>query len=280
MSVDTSKGSLILPRTINAIVLDGRQSKVIVTDYSFGSSKLLYSTASIFFAGKIGSRDTLFLFGDSNQSHEAGLSLSGVPGIRTAASNVKFATDNNGLTTVTFLPDIKGLITVWESDSQLVFFSDPVTAATFWAPVIPGSSELAHYWQLGSNDTVLVGGPYLVRNATISNSVLALTGDLNTSVALTVIAPSQVMFVSWNGAIVVPDASAKHNSSVFTGRLGKKFSTNSIIVPSLDNWKFADSLPEIQHDFSDESWINADHTTTNIITRPLYGDGRILYGAL
>ena len=85
--------------------------------------------------------------------------------------------------------------------------------------------------------------------------MLALTGNLNTSIALTVIAPSQVMFILWNGAIVILDASTNYKSSVFTGRLGKKFSMNSIMVPSLDNWKFADSLPEIQHDFSDKSWI-------------------------
>ncbi|KAF8572638.1 glycoside hydrolase family 35 protein, partial [Ramaria rubella] len=86
ITVGTSQGTLTIPRTTRNITLDGRQSKVIVIDYTFGSSKLLYSTASILFAGKIGSRDVLFLFGDSNQDHEAALQLTGSSAIRTTSS--------------------------------------------------------------------------------------------------------------------------------------------------------------------------------------------------
>lgn len=284
---------MTLPRTSGPIALDGRQSKVIVTDYTFGTSKLLYSTASIFFAGKIGTRDVLFLFGDSNQSHEAALYFKGNPvptatGAKTNASSVvTIRTDttpgsNNILSTVTVMPGSIGLVTIWESESQMVLFSDSVTAATFWAPVIPGSGSnaLAHYWQFGSNETVLVGGPYLVRNATIKNTELALTGDLNASVPLTVIAPSNVKTVSWNGAVVPELAgdSLSSPSAMIKGQLSRKISANSVPTPALNEWKFADSLPEILPEFSDASWITANHTTTNIITPPFYGDGRILYG--
>ncbi|KAF8525605.1 glycoside hydrolase superfamily [Hysterangium stoloniferum] len=279
ITAQTSVGTLTLPRTSSSIALDGRQSKVIVTDYSFGSSNLLYSTATIFFAGRIGSRDVLFLFGESAQSHEAALKLGpSNSGARAISSSVKFSSDNaNDVTTVTFLPGITGLVTVWESSSQLVLFSDPVTAASFWAPVIPGSSDLSQYWQFGSNDTVLVGGPYLVRNATIKNSELQLTGDLNTSVALTVFAPSNIKTVTWNGVPVSDLKDAQGKSSAITGHLNMK-ATSSLRLPQLSDWKFADSLPEIQPTFNDANWITANHTTTNIIPPPLFGDGRVLYG--
>ena len=263
----------------STIALDGRQSKVIVTDYTFGKSKLLYSTASIFFAGIIDSRDVLFLFGDSSQSHEAALYFTGTSMVKPSSSSVTISTNSTSkLSTVTFLPGIKGLVTIWESDSQIVLFSDSVTAATFWAPVVPGSSSLSSYWQLGSNETVLVGGPYLVRNVTFENQELALTGDLNASAVLTVIAPRNVMTVSWNGAVISQISRASKSSAMITGHLDMKLKANAVHVPKLDKWKFADSLPEIQSTFSDASWITANHTTTNSILPPLYGDGRVLYG--
>lgn len=260
-----------------------------MTDYAFGAkSSLLYSTASIFFAGTIDKRDVLFLFGDGDQSHEFTLSLAGNTGVRASQADVKFSTKQNskGLTTVTVLPGVKGLVTVFESDSQLVLFSDPVTAATFWAPTIPAASgDLKSFWQFGSNSTILIGGPYLVRNATITGSgQLALRGDLNASAMLTVIGPSSVKSVSWNGESVSTDAAASasgngRSSAIRTGRLTTKVNTSGVKVPTLSNWKFADSLPEVQASFSDADWTVANHTTTNITDKPLFGDGRVLFGS-
>ncbi|CAL1698277.1 unnamed protein product [Somion occarium] len=283
LTVPTSVGTLTIPQTFNSVALNGRQSKVILTDYTFGSkSHVLYSTASVFFAGTIGGRDVLFLFGDSDQSHEFSFTPSGKPTIRPTESNVKLSKDGSS-TLVSVLPGSTGLVTVWESDAQLVLFSDPVTAATFWAPVIPStdnSTPLKNFWQFGSNTTVLVGGPYLVRNATITRSgELALRGDLNDSAILTVIAPPSVKSVSWNGVRVPTDFTGNSGSrAIRTGHLSLSSDIESITPPTLTDWKFADSLPEIKPGFSDADWIVANHTTTNITTKPIFGDGRILYG--
>jgi hypothetical protein len=258
---------------------------VIVTDYKFGSSRALYSTASVFFAGKIGTRDVLFLFGDSDQQHEASIVLSGRSGLRTSNANVKFSTSRStgGSTIISILEGVKGLVTIWDSDSQLVLFSDTDTAGTFFAPVIPASpsTEFANYWQIGSNDTVLVGGPYLVRNATLSGSQLALRGDLNQSVPLTVIGPSSLRTVTWNGELVEPMARSSSSPTRiggFVGQLRTRTSLSGVRIPTLSKWKFRDSLPEVEDGFSDASWTVANHTTTNITNKPFYGDGRILYG--
>ena len=70
LTVPTSNGTLTLPQKSSGIALDGRQSKLVITDYSFGkNSSVLYTTASIFFAGTIGTRDVLFLYGDADQTH-------------------------------------------------------------------------------------------------------------------------------------------------------------------------------------------------------------------
>ncbi|KAI0662113.1 glycoside hydrolase superfamily [Cubamyces menziesii] len=286
IAVPTSQGTLNIPLTTGGITLDGRQSKVIVTDYTFGAhGSVLYSTASVFFAGTIGSRDVLFLFGDADQSHETSLTLTG-NGARVQSSRVQFSA-SRGPTTVTVLAGSTGLVTIWDSDTQLVLFADPVTAATFWAPAIPSATRdtirgFEHYWQFGTNTTVLVGGPYLVRNASLADGghTLALRGDLNTSVQLTVIAPPTVTGVTWNGERVdsLRATTQAHGRGFLTGQLAQRVSAKSVHVPQLTGWKFADSLPEIQPGFDDSAWVVADHRTTNISEKPLFGDGRVLFG--
>ena len=236
------------------------------------------------FAGVIGSRDVLFLFGDSDQLHEASIPLKGRLGVRSSNANVRFSTTTgrNGNTIISILEGVQGLVTIWDSESQLVLYSDTDTAGAFFAPVIPSSrGEFSNFWQLGSNDTVLVGGPHLVREATLSGSHLALRGDLNESVPLTVIGPSSVRQVSWNGEQVEPmsrSSSSPTRFGGFVGNLRLKNSLTGIKIPQLADWKFKDSLPEVQTGFSDASWTIANRTTTNSPKKPYYGDGRVLYG--
>ena len=289
LNVTTQDGPLQVPIAVPAITLSGRESKVVVTDYTFGSSsRLLFSTAQIFYASTIDKRDILFLYGHISQDHEAALVLTGIPNkIQDIQSSlVKFTTSNpslaSGTTIVSFLSGIDGLVTVWDSDTQLVLYADSETAATFWSPVIAGSSNnpLANYWGLGTNQSILVGGPYLVRDARLSNSTLALRGDLKTDVRLTVIAPRNVRSITWNGEPVSGDFSVASLSSIggFVGQLQTRHSFSGVKVPKLTGWKFKDSLPEIQRSFNDDIWAVANHTTTNIPLKPYYGDGRILYG--
>lgn len=290
LNVTTSSGSLQIPVVASSITLNGRQSKVIVTNYGFGqSSNVVYSTAQIFFAGVIDGRDVLFLFGDSSQEHEAVLVLTGTPSNQRqqAPASISFTqgqgtTDNQG-TIVNFLAGSDGLVTVWDSDTQLVLFADTETAATFWSPVIagPASDPLRNFWGLGTNTSILVGGPYLVRDASISGSHLALRGDLNTSVRLTVIAPRAVTSVSWNGDSVSGDAAASSaltSTGGFVGQLTGSAAAAGVVVPTLGGWKFKDSLPEVAGGFDDSSWVVANKTKTNIPFLMYYGDGRVLYG--
>jgi len=261
-----------------------------VTNYSVGaSSKISFSTAQIFYAGTIDNRDVLFLHGNSTQEHEAAIQLTGTPNNlhNTPASLVKFTTNGAGLaqgtTIISFFAGIEGLVTVWDSDTQLVLFADSDTAATFWSPVIAGNSDdpLSNFWGIGTNESILVGGPYLVRDATISGSNLALRGDLSTDVSLTVIGPKVIKSISWNGENVSEDVAASSSlttSGGFVGQLSLSQAFTGVTVPKLTGWKFMDSLPEIESSFNDDSWTIANHTTTNIPLKPYYGDGKILYG--
>lgn len=279
-----------IPISVPAITLGGRESKVIVTGYTFGaSSKVAYSTAQVFYAGTIDKRDILFLHGNSSQDHETALKLTGTPNkLHVNQSPLVTLTANptgllEGNTIVGFGAGIEGLVTVWDSNTQLILYADSETAATFWNPVIAGDSKdpLRNYWGVGTNESILVGGPYLVRDATLSGSKLALRGDLKTDVRLTVIAPKSIRSITWNGERVSEDvaaASAITSSGAFVGQLKLSNSFGGVQIPKLTNWKFKDSLPEVQKGFNDNSWTVANHTTTNIPLKPYYGDGRVLYG--
>lgn len=282
LNVTTSAGSFQIPRIASAITLSGRQSKLVVTDYSFGSSKVLYSTAQVLYAGTISNRDVLFLYGDPSQEHEAALHLTGVPRLQAQSASISY-TSTNGVSTVTFLSGIQGLVTVWDSSEQLVLYSDTTTAGTFWSPEIPTnpSNQFANYWQYGTDTSVLIGGPYLVRNATILGSTLAIRGDLYENVRLIVIAPEALNAVTWNGIPVSPDvaaAAAITQQGGFSAQISPSVSARGIMAPQLTNWKYANSLPEIKSAFSDANWTVADRTETNIPFKPYYGDGRVLYG--
>jgi hypothetical protein len=231
----------------------------------------------------MGGRDVLFLYGDSAHAHEAAMVFKGTPRIQVNSAYVELAAAPGGSTSVTFLPGIKGLVTVWDSDQQLVLFSDTGTTDTFWSPVLPGdpSKDLPSYFQFGSNESVLVGGPYLVRSARISGSTLALRGDLEKDVRLIVIGPSTIRSMTWNDQTVFLNPAAQSALTAQGCLIGdvyvRRVSTG-ITVPTLKNWRYADSLPEITRGFSDAAWTVADHYKTNIPYPPHYGDGRILYG--
>ncbi|KAH9009703.1 glycoside hydrolase family 35 protein [Lactarius pseudohatsudake] len=265
LTVTTSAGTVTIPQAVPSITLNGRQSKVIVTDYHYGTSGfVLWSTAPVFFAGYIGNRDVLYITADGGEPSELALSHSG-------AVDFKFPDG---------VPE-GGPFAVVDTETSLVLVSTSLTAGTFFAPVLDGTGPHASFWQIGTNSTLLVGGPYLVRNASLgADGTLALYGDLNASVTLQVIGPPQMKAVTWNGKIVARNNTATSDLSRFSGTfIGHlTFSNPKITAPALTQWKFSDSLPEIQATFDDSSWIVANHTTTNVPFKPYYGDGRVLYG--
>jgi Beta-galactosidase, domain 2/Beta-galactosidase, domain 3 len=265
LTVQTSAGTVSIPQTVSNITLSGRQSKVIVTDYHYGSSGFIrWSTAPIFFAGHIGTRDVLYITADLGEPGELAFPHS-------ARVDLSFPEGVLG----------GGPFAVIDTSTSLVLVSTSLTAGTFFGPVLSGTGPHGSFWQIGTNSTVLVGGPYLVRNASLGvDGTLALCGDLNASVTLHVIGPPEVTTVTWNGETVAKNTTATKNLSRFPGTFvgHLTFPKTKITVPDLTGWKFNNSLPEIQAAFNDSDWVVANHTTTNIPFKPYYGDGRVLYG--
>ena len=101
LSVSTSAGNISIPVYANDIVLNGRQSKIIVTDFKVGQEKLIYSTAEVLTLSIQEGQPILFLWLPEGESGEFMLA-----GARSATaikqdgcSNVRFETSTGGLTT-------------------------------------------------------------------------------------------------------------------------------------------------------------------------------------
>ncbi|CAE6498012.1 unnamed protein product [Rhizoctonia solani] len=245
----------------------------VVTDFAFGSSRALYSTAAVFFAGKLNGRDVLFLHGDAGVEHSVAVKLAGTPKIG-GNKIATAATGSAGYTILTFKPTTEGLTAVSsDSTGPLVLFATSTTVGTFWQPTI--NTGKGNYWGFDTNSTLLVGGPYLVRSAEIKGNTVALTGDLDKDTTVSIYGAPKGSKVTWNGKSV-----SVSTSNIVDGLVQGKvtISKGQINVPTLSNWKYSDSLPEISTKYDDSAWVVANHTTTTSPYKPYYGDGRVLYG--
>jgi len=71
LTVPTSKGNITIPQLSQALTLNGRDSKVSVTDYELAANTLLYSTSDLFTWQSYSPKTVLILYGRPNETHEA-----------------------------------------------------------------------------------------------------------------------------------------------------------------------------------------------------------------
>ncbi|KAK0202519.1 glycoside hydrolase family 35 protein [Desarmillaria ectypa] len=269
--VNTSQGSLLIPQ-IGALTYNGRESKIIVTDYIFGrsSTTILYSTAEIMTWTTIGDTDYLILYAPEGQTGETAFLLS----TELKTSNLQdapraTATLSDGRLTLQYTLKGSQFIPIQlQSTSFVVILLDKATAYQWHAPIIEGSGTFGNFFSIGTNDTVLVGGPYVLRSSSLSRNTLELTGDLNGTTSVEFIAPSSISQLSWNSK-GIPISRSSRGSFVAT----IQGANVNISLPTLGNWKVSGSLPEIEPDFDDSQFVLADIRTTNYTNLPpLYGD--------
>jgi hypothetical protein len=153
-----------------------------------------------------------------------------------------------------------------------VIIADKHTTLSFWNVRLKSTTH-TQYDQAPDVPSVLVFGPYLVRNASLDHtgSTLSLNGDLNSTTTLDIIAPPTVKTVSWNGKGV---SVKKSQIGTLQGQL--VFDLKPPALPSLKNalWSCTDSLPEVQAGFDDSTWVDANKTSTARPYAPLGGKVR------
>lgn len=131
-------------------------------------------------------------------------------------------------------------------------------AYNYWVPDFPRTDVWGNFTaNIGNTTSVIVEAGYLIRTASLAGSTLELTGDLNATVPLSIIAaPSTVASLTFNGKAV------KFTTNAVTGELKSTltFTPPTIKIPALSSlsWKFLNNLPEIQPGYSDALWKPAN----------------------
>ncbi|KAF2092648.1 hypothetical protein NA57DRAFT_49846 [Rhizodiscina lignyota] len=266
LSVNTSLGNFSIPRRLGSLALNGHQSKIIVTDFRFGSHVLTYSTAEVLTYAIFKEQTTLVLWVPDGESGEFFIKHArrGMVSKCQKASTINVAAESTGLL-VTF-ENQEGM-SVISADSVRVVILDRSSAYPFFAPSI-STDPLAPATRADSSNAVLVQGPYLVRTAATSaeGSWLELTGDIINSTEIEVFASAEVRDVSWNGRAIKTE---KTSYGSLRGSLSGP-GPNRFSPPRLGAWKVHDSLPErlTSYDDSGAAWKDADHISTDIPQKP------------
>lgn len=271
LHVGTSLGSLTIPQGNGSIVLDGRQSKIIVTDFPVGTEKLIYSTAEVFTASTQDYKPLVALWLPAGETGE--FYLTGV--------NSSSLLKNDGCSGYSLTTTSSGVIVSWTqqtgscvlkfNNGYRVVLIDRSAAYATWVPSISNDPYTPE------NSTVIVHGPYLVRSVAMDKDTIELTGDWSNATALEVFAPSAISSVKFNGEDVKVEKTTW--GSLVGALYASKDDTVSILasLPKLDSWKAADGLPERLQEYDDSKWVLANKTSTPNRTPPatypvLYAD--------
>jgi beta-galactosidase GanA len=229
-----------------AIMLNGRDSHIIVANYRLGDSQLQYSTSEIMTNAAISNRDVAVLYGNHGTDGETVLNYATQPTVHATG----------GAVTTTWDPDtgdlrlnyqhsglIRVSITGGGSHPLLLLLADKATAETFWR-------------QDTEAGPVLVRGTHLLRTATslAGGGTLALTGDNGDDPSIEVFTAAQ--HVTWNGAAV---ATTVTDSGSLAGSIA---TAKPVTLPALTTWKHQQESPEAQPGFDDSSWPVADKMST------------------
>ncbi|PIG89599.1 beta-galactosidase B [Aspergillus arachidicola] len=256
LNVTTSAGAMTIPD----IELDGRQSKIIVTDYRIGSeSSLLYSSAEVLTYATL-DVDVIVFYLNAGQK--------GTFVFKDTPADLKYQTYGNsnlsaletGQGTQYSYIQGEGVTAVKFSNGVLVYLLDKETAWNVFAPPTILSPTVA------PNEHILVFGPYLVRGASIKHDTVEIVGDDSKSTSIEIYTGDEhVKKVSWNGNLIDTRATA-YGSLIGTVPGAEDI---EISLPSLSSWKAQDTLPEISPDYDDSRWTICNKTTSVNSIAPL-----------
>ena len=266
----TSQGNITIPQLQGTLTLNGRDSKIHVTDYDLGGTNLLYSTAEIFTWKADSFKTVVFVYGGPNERHELAVQNGGnasvIEGDGVTTSTV------NGSTVLNW--EVSSTRRIVQLGNLYVYILDRYSAYNYWVLGLP-SSTTGNYTTGFSNTTgnasytqaVVLRAGYLMRTAEVSSSCLYLTGDLNATTPLEVISGvPKIDSLYFNGQSI---AFQQADTGIVTSNLS--YSAPSFAVPDLSTltWRYLNSLPEVNSSYDDSLWTVADHTTSNNTARNL-----------
>ncbi|PGH07140.1 beta-galactosidase [Blastomyces parvus] len=252
LKLPASVGSLTIPQLKGTLTLNGRDSKIHVTDYDVAGTNILYSTAEIFTWKKFGDRKVLVVYGGENERHELAVSTSSMPSVVEGPSEDM---------TIKKVDDY--VVLNWETmrERRIVDIGE-LSVYILGNGETPGFSTFEN-----TASSIIVKAGYLVRTAFVRGSELHITADFNTTTPIEIIgAPKATSTLHINGEKV---GHKVDDNGIWTTSI--EYAAPKIDLPDLGSleWKYIDSLPELQEDYDDSSWTVADHKKTNNTLRPL-----------
>jgi hypothetical protein len=145
---------------------------------------------------------------------------------------------------------------------------DRYAAYNYWVPDLPGPGPYPAFGTSPTNPkSLIINGGYLIRSVSIQKDALAIKADFNQTTELEVIGTPKIVT-----KILLNDQETEYQ----TNNLGNFVISPAIpyvrlAVPELSklDWKYVDSLPELQPGYDDSDWLVADKKTTNNTNWPL-----------
>lgn len=149
-----------------------------------------------------------------------------------------------------------------------MFTVDRNSAYNYWVPELSTNGPTPGFSSPETTaNSIVVKAGYLVRTAYLEGSELHLTADFNATTPVEIIGvPKIAKSVYINGVQYKQTVNANGFWSTTV-----TYASPDIKLPSLKDleWKYVDSLPEIQPSYDDSAWVAADHKTTNNSVAPL-----------
>lgn len=190
--LNTSLGNVTVP----GIQLEGRQSKILVTDYRFGNQTLLYSSADVLTNAVLPRHDVLTLYLWEGQTGEFALRTSKNLTFEVYGASTVSSTLHHGYQKIRYTQST-GSTVLRFSNGVIVLLLDQPTAWHFWAP------STSKYPSPRPDQKLFILGPYLVRSASVNNEVLQVSGDNNGTTTLEgFIGSVPIKAIEWNGQLL------------------------------------------------------------------------------
>jgi beta-galactosidase len=238
--------------------LNGRDSKIHVTDYDIAGINMIYSSAEVFtWAKGVGSSRVLILYGGEGETHEAAFpSGTGKPQL-IEGFGVSIVQKESSWVLQWQVTTSRKVVKIDDLHLYLVWRNE---AYNHWVLELPAADPVGNFTSL-SKERVIVSAGYLIRSAKIMDDNLALTGDVNVTTMLEVLsAPAAVNSLTFNGFPLPTSKTQVGNLAAMV-----HYSPPNIQIPNLSQlqWKIVDSLPEIQPSFNDAPYRALAHTSSN-----------------
>lgn len=267
-TVPTSAGNVTIPQLGGTLTLNGRDSKFHVTDYDVGGHNLIYSSADIYTHGATGDKRVLILYAGAGETHEFAFPAKlGKPTVEGDSSTVKIETVGSTVAVQWGVTQERKVLHYGSNlDVYLLWRNE---AFNYWVLELEAASPVGNY-TAPSKESVIAHAGYLLRTATKSGTALYLTGDLNATSPLEIVAGLPGSNNIYFNGVKVPNVKSAN------GRLSATltYSPPGVDLPDLSalDWKYIDSLPEIQSSYDDSQWTKADLVNTSNTARDEQGN--------